>query len=219
MDKSLKNTIKKYENKIYKMPIFYSKLEYVLCKYTETYGTPSDELWLKIKSLKKRISKISVLMIMLDNSKELKNTEEIINDLYSEYEHAEYKRIIKFLKKYKGDVNEIMNCHVDLLNINEEETGILNRFDAFENEFLPEIHSNNDLVNYKKQKDDCNHLQFKFILSLLTLMSIIMKLYKFEVVIKNESSKNVYYYMDEFSKIEDHYKLLWEKGETLCQTM
>lgn len=101
--------------------------------------------------------------------------------------------------------------NIELLDGTEEENKILDHFNLLEDKHLPEVYSDEEVTNFIENIEECDDLRMKLFASLFLLSLVIMKKYKYEVIIKNacKNEIEILYLLNEFAKIEDTCNSLW----------
>lgn len=197
------------------MPICDLKTEYIVDSYLNSNSTSSENLWVTIKKLKKRIAKMHLQMMAVNRSRNMDSTVlSIVGNIDSLVSHTEGEKIstlIKYIKKNKLNFKEAAAKNIELLDGTEEENKILNRFNLLEDKHLPEVYSDEEVINFLEYIEECDDLRMKLFASLILLSLVIMKKYKYEIIIKNtcKNEIEILYLLNEFSKIEDTCNSLW----------
>ena len=136
---------------------------------------------------------------------------ENIDSLVSNIEGKKITTLIKYIKKNKLNFKEASAKNIELLDGTEEENKILDHFNLLEDKHLPEVYSDEEVTNFIENIEECDDLRMKLFASLFLLSLVIMKKYKYEVIIKNacKNEIEILYLLNEFAKIEDTCNSLW----------
>lgn len=210
-----KNEVEEGEKILQSMRICDLKTEYVIDSYLNSHSVSSEKLWVSIKELKKRIVRIHSKMMALDRLGNMESTAlsivENIDRLVSNIEGKKITTLIKYIKKNKLNFKEASAKNIELLDGTEEENKILDHFNLLEDKHLPEVYSDEEVTNFIENIEECDDLRMKLFASLFLLSLVIMKKYKYEVIIKNacKNEIEILYLLNEFAKIEDTCNSLW----------